>query len=130
MRRGPRVARDYESYLRRTLYNLAVDGWRARSRRPECPVTVEPAVPDRTSEVDLRSVLVQALAQLPPSQRATLVLRYWEEMTEADAAKALGCSVGTVKSATSRGIQRLREITAAWDGFDMELAAESPLGSR
>ena len=43
-----------------------------------------------------------------------LVLRYWEQFSESEAAELLGCSIGTVKSSTSRGLARLREITAAW----------------
>jgi RNA polymerase sigma factor (sigma-70 family) len=60
--------------------------------------------------VDLRDVLVRLLLQLPPRQRAVIVLRYWEQRTEAEAAELLGCSVGTVKSTTSRGLARLREL--------------------
>jgi RNA polymerase sigma factor (sigma-70 family) len=64
--------------------------------------------------VHLRQTLVQALSALPPRQRAVLVLRYWEQRTEAESAELLGCSVGTVKSTASRGLSRLREITADW----------------
>jgi len=59
--------------------------------------------------------LSRALALLPPRQRAVLVLRYWEQLSEAEAAELLGCSVGTVKSTASRGLSRLRELTATWD---------------
>jgi RNA polymerase sigma factor (sigma-70 family) len=54
------------------------------------------------------------LAQLPPRQRAVLVLRYWEQLSETETAQVLGCSLGTVKSSASRGLTRLREVTAAW----------------
>jgi RNA polymerase sigma factor (sigma-70 family) len=70
---------------------------------------------DAVGVVDLRDALVRALAELPPRQRAVLVLRYWEELTEAETAAMLGCSEGTVKAAASRGLRRLRELAAAWD---------------
>jgi len=116
MRAWRRVEGDREAYLRRTMYHLAVDSWRLRRRRPEVVAAVgPPAQPDGTDGLDLRYALVQALGQLPPRQRAVLVLRYWEQLNEAEAAAVLGCSVGTVKSATSRGLARLRERTTAWD---------------
>ena len=49
-----------------------------------------------------------------------LVLRYWEQLSEAEAAEVLGCSVGTVKSTASRGLARLRELTAAWATEDVQ----------
>jgi DNA-directed RNA polymerase specialized sigma24 family protein len=60
--------------------------------------------------VDLRDQLVRLLQQLPPRQRAVVVLRYWEQRTEAETAALLGCSEGTVKSAAARGLRRLREL--------------------
>ncbi|MEU7822086.1 SigE family RNA polymerase sigma factor [Catellatospora sp. NPDC049111] len=115
MRAWRRIDGDPEGYLRRTMYHLAVDSWRLRLRRREVVATVEPpAHSDGTDRLALRHALVQALAQLPPRQRAVLVLRYWEQLSEAEAAAVLGCSVGTVKSSASRGLARLREITAAW----------------
>jgi RNA polymerase sigma-70 factor (sigma-E family) len=105
-----------EGYLRRTMYHLAIDEWRARRRRPEVRLAVEPpsGAPDATETLQLRQALVQALGTLPPRQRAVLVLRYWEQLSEAEAAEVLGCPVGTVKAAASRGLSRLREVTAAW----------------
>jgi len=115
MRRWNHVHGDQEGYLRRTLYHLAVDQWRMRRRRPEVLTDVEPpGQADGTDALHLRQALVQALAHLPPRQRAVLVLRYWEQLSEAEAAEVLGCSIGTVKSTASRGLARLRELTAAW----------------
>ncbi|MGK5739455.1 SigE family RNA polymerase sigma factor [Micromonospora sp. URMC 103] len=115
MRHWHRIHGDPEGYLRRTLYHLAVDQWRRRGRRPEVLAEIEPpSQPDGTDALHLRAALVQALATLPPRQRAVLVLRYWEQLTEAESAEVLGCSVGTVKSTASRGLSRLREVTAAW----------------
>ena len=120
MRHWNRVHGDKEGYLRRTLYHLAVDQWRRRRRRPEVLTDVEPpGQPDATEALHLRQALVQALATLPPRQRAVLVLRYWEQCSEAEAAEILGCSIGTVKSTASRGLSRLREVTAAWTVDDV-----------
>ena len=111
-----RVDTDLEGYLRRTLYNLAADGWRRRGRwrgrlaefrsqaRAAGTGTEDVAV------VDLRDALVRLLQQLPPRQRAVVVLRYWEQRTEAETAELLGCTAGTVKSAAARGLRRLREL--------------------
>jgi RNA polymerase sigma-70 factor (sigma-E family) len=115
MRHWGKVHGDREGFLRRTMYHLAVDQWRSRRRRPEVLTGVEPpARSDGTDLLHLRQALIQALAALPPRQRAVLVLRYWEQLTEAEAADVLGCSIGTVKSTTSRGLARLREVTASW----------------
>jgi RNA polymerase sigma factor (sigma-70 family) len=54
-------------------------------------------------------LFMRGLAALPPRQRAVLVLRYFEDLTEAQTAMMLGCSVGTVKSQTARGLARLRD---------------------
>ena len=112
---------DPENYLRRTLTHLAVDGWRRHGRwlvRLGLLRTAGTAAPDGTAVVDQRDQLVRMLTQLPSRQRTTIVLRYWEELSEAETAEVMGCSVGTVKSATSRGLQRLRELS------DMASAAQ------
>jgi RNA polymerase sigma-70 factor (sigma-E family) len=116
MRSWNRVREDRERYLRRTMYHLAVDQWRSRKRRPEVFIEYEP--PGRTDgldALDLRDALSQALSQLSPRQRTVLVLRYWEQLSEAEVAEVLGCSLGTVKSTASRGLARLRELTATWE---------------
>jgi RNA polymerase sigma factor (sigma-70 family) len=78
--------------------------------------------------VDLRDALVRLLLQLPPRQRAVLVLRYWEQLTEAETAEVLGWAPGTVKSATSRGLERLRELAARWQQAEPEMAQAKPKG--
>lgn len=108
---------DPEGYLRRTLYNLAADGFRRQGRLQRKLRLIRagtPPPPDPTDQVDLRDALVRLLLQLPPQQRAVLVLRYWEQLTEAESAAALGWPEGTVKSATSRGLRRLRELADSW----------------
>jgi RNA polymerase sigma-70 factor (sigma-E family) len=119
-RRWPRVHRmDHpHAYARRVLVNLALDGSARRSRRrSELGIEDTSAidrVPDAASDralrtVDVRAELLQALATLPPRQRAVLVLRYFEDLPEAQVAELLGCSVGTVKSTASRGLARLQD---------------------
>ena len=104
---------DLENYLRRALTNLAIDGWRRRTGwRARLGLIATPeSVPDESSAVDNRDRIVRLLHQLPPRQRTAIVLRYWEDLTEAETAKAMGCSVGTVKATTFRAMQRLRELS-------------------
>jgi RNA polymerase sigma-70 factor (sigma-E family) len=113
-RRWPRVRRmeQPQAYARRILVNLALDGARRRVRRRR---ELEPGTPPILSAIDplqaleTRTELLQALGQLHERQRAVLVLRYFNDLTEAQVADVLGCSPGTVKSSASRGLARLRE---------------------
>ena len=118
LKRWRRFDGDPEGYLRRTLYNLATDGYRraGRWRQKESLLrTGLRQLPDATDDVDLRDALVRLLLQLPVRQRAVLVLRYWEQLTDAETAAVLGCAEGTVKSAGSRGLTRLRELADDWN---------------
>lgn len=112
-RRWRTIQGDPEGYLRRTLYHLAADGWRRnRAWRARLGLLGHPAsVPDGTETVDHRDQIIRLLSALPPRQRTAVVLRYWEDLSEADAARVMGCSVGTVKAACSRGLSRLRELS-------------------
>lgn len=117
LRHWGRVHGDPEPYLRQTMTRLAVDQWRFRRRRPEVFADVEPSASDDEAEVRaVRSDLIDALRQLPARQRAVIVLRYLDDLTEAETAAVLGCSVGTVKSTCSRGLARLRELTPTREG--------------
>ena len=113
-RRWPRVRRMEQprAYARRILVNLALDGARRRARR-RSELGVEawpsPIAVDPLPGLDTRAELLQALGELPARQRAVLVLRYFNDLTEAQVAEVLGCSPGTVKSSASRGLARLRE---------------------
>ena len=125
LRHWRQIDRDPENYVRRTLYNLAADGWRRQRVQQRKAVLFEPAPPaDPATAVDLRDAVVRVLVRLPPRQRAVLVLRYFEQLSEAETAEALGCSVGTVKSATARGLARLREMTASADSAEAAAAKE------
>jgi RNA polymerase sigma-70 factor (sigma-E family) len=125
LRHWNRIEGDPEGYLRRTLYNMAADGWRRRGawlrKLPLVHAGSHPPGADAVEVVDLRDALGRALAQLPSRQRAVLVLRYWEELSQAETAELLGCAEGTVKSAAARGLQRLRELTAPWDDHQPQL---------
>jgi RNA polymerase sigma-70 factor (sigma-E family) len=100
-----------DAYVRRALVTTYASWWR-RKWRAETPTS---DLPDRQSghddynEVDVRESVRRALVELSPRQRAVVVLRYFEDLSEADTAAALGCSVGAVKSHTSRALSKLRE---------------------
>ena len=103
-----------ERYVRGILANASADRWRRLARRAERPLPApgaDPALPDHSAAVADRDYLLRALAALPPRQRAVLVLRYFDDLSEAQTAQMLGCSLGTVKSQTARGLARLR-VTA------------------
>jgi RNA polymerase sigma-70 factor (sigma-E family) len=106
-----------EGYLRRTLYHLAADRWRQqrawRTRLHLLRPGLEAAVADPYTQLDLRDSLVRLLMKLPPRQRAVIVARYWEQLSEAESAQVLGISVGTVKSSAARGLRTLRELSEA-----------------
>jgi RNA polymerase sigma-70 factor (sigma-E family) len=103
-----------EAYVRRIMANERIGWWRRFGRR-EVPVAALPDDPGvDQSEVAARRIdLATALAQLPARQRAVVVLRFYEDMSEADTAATLGCSVGTVKSQTSAALAKLRRLVPA-----------------
>jgi RNA polymerase sigma-70 factor (sigma-E family) len=114
--RWRRIRGQPEAYARAALANAAVSRWRLRSRRVAETFLDADAVPAKSGEertVEERDAIVRALAMLPPRARAVVVLRYFEELTEVETASALGCSVGTVKSQSSRALTRLRELLSA-----------------
>lgn len=110
-----RAGSDPEPYVRRIIVNTAIS--RARRRTilrifltaspPETPA------PDSLSGVELRQILIAGLRNLPPHQRAVLVLRFFEDLTEAQTAEVLRCSIGAVKSQASKGLARLRALIGA-----------------
>ncbi len=110
-RRWRHASADPAAYARRVLVNLAKDRWRNRSRRPrEVDIPDELRDTDPGDQVLLRQVLQHAVLQLPARQRAVLVLRYFQDLTVDEAADALGCSPGTVKSQTHHALAKVRQL--------------------
>jgi RNA polymerase sigma-70 factor (sigma-E family) len=100
-----------DAYVRRTMINRRTSQWR---RRRIHAVTVaelpeQGRAADDATRVSDRDEMWLALASLPPRMRAVLVLRYYEDFSEAETAAVLECSVGTVKSQSSRALDKLRE---------------------
>ena len=88
------------------------DRWRRTEKTfPVARFATEPTVPDAADDVARRDRLLQALLELPLQQRATVVLRYLEDMTQVETAEMLGCSEGTVKSQSSRALATLADIS-------------------
>ena len=109
-------------YLRRTMTNLHISAWRRR-RLTEYPTEELPETPqdhDAMRGTELRTVLWQAMARLPETQRTMLVLRYYEGRTDLEIADILGISVGTVKSSIWRSLRRLRQDQALSRGRDQQ----------
>lgn len=115
-----------DAYVRRVMLNSYLSSWRRRRRLEEVPTEV---LPERSSGRDagadlaVRDVLWTAVVALPRRQRAMVVLRYYEGLSEAETAQALGVCAGTVKSSTSRALRSLRASV----GDDADAAA--PPGS-
>jgi RNA polymerase sigma-70 factor (sigma-E family) len=99
-----------DAYLRQTLIRTFLDerrrGWWRRERTSETPA--DQPLPADTPED--RLVVLEALAEVPPRQRAVLVLRYWEDLSIEETAAVLGCTPGTVKSQSAKGLHTLRGL--------------------
>jgi RNA polymerase sigma-70 factor (sigma-E family) len=109
--------RALDGYVRRAMVNTHISWWRRR-RLEEYPTDEIPdqIVADPSGTSDLQDTLRRAVDRLPQRMRAAVVLRYFEDMTEAEVADALGVSLGTVKSTVSRAVAKLR--------IDAELQSE------
>lgn len=104
---------DPDAYARRVVVNLLIDERRRPWRRREINLDVVPEPQTSTPSSDgLQADVLAALAKVPPRQRAVLVLRFFEGQSVEDAATILGCSTGTVKSQTSKGLSNLRAALA------------------
>jgi RNA polymerase sigma-70 factor (sigma-E family) len=102
-----------EPYLRKVMYHEHVSWWLRRRRYTELPVAVVPdraAAGDLSHDATLKLTLHGALARLGPRQRAVLVLRYLEDLSEAEVARIMGCTESTVGSQTLRALARLRQL--------------------
>jgi RNA polymerase sigma-70 factor (sigma-E family) len=103
-----------EAYVRQIMYREQISSWRRRARRRETTMADPPdqaVVADTGAEA--RVILQEALRALPAGKRAVLALRYLEDLPEAQVASILGCSVGTVRSQTSKAITQLRSVLAS-----------------
>jgi RNA polymerase sigma-70 factor (sigma-E family) len=125
-RRWPKVRtmKHPGAYARRVLVNLTLDGAKRRTRSSqelealdggEPPATGIDQDADAITTCADASELLGVLRLLPVRQRVVLVLRYFGDFSEAQVAETLGCPVGTIKSATSRGLAQMREILEASD---------------
>jgi RNA polymerase sigma-70 factor (sigma-E family) len=112
-----------EAYVQRVMISTFLT-WRRRRWHGEMPVDELPELAedrDVFGDSDMRSAVVKALATLPRRQRAVVVLRFFDDLTEVETAKVLGCSVGTVKSQTAKAFTHLRTSELA------DLLTEEPL---
>jgi RNA polymerase sigma-70 factor (sigma-E family) len=98
-----------DGYVRRAIVNTHISWWRRR-RVEEYPTDEIPdqAVADHAIASDLQESMRRAIDRLPDRMRTAVVLRYYEDMTEAEVAEVLGVSLGTVKSTVSRAVAKLR----------------------
>lgn len=98
-----------DAYARRTLVNAYLDEVRRPSRR-EHTQAHPPDTAGRGDQTDDRLMLMAALSNLQPTQRAVVVLRFWEDLSIVETAAVLGIKEGTVKSSSARGLAALREV--------------------
>ena len=100
---------DFEDFAASALPGLLRFGhvWRRSRHEGALPAGYDPVAPEGT-DLGERDRTFAALRRLPPRQRAVIVLRYYEDLSEADIAAVLGCSTGTVKSQASRALKLLR----------------------
>jgi RNA polymerase sigma-70 factor (sigma-E family) len=115
MRRWPHIDHGQPfAYVRRAMVNAHLSWWRARRRESAIPEAFDAADPgDAAAAYDDQDQLARALAVLPPRQRAVVVLRYYEGLSEAEIADVLGCARGTVKSQAAKALRTLRRALDA-----------------
>ncbi|MGH9106963.1 MAG: RNA polymerase sigma factor [Acidimicrobiales bacterium] len=104
-----------QAYVRQIVVNTCRSSWRKWGSRVLVGEMAEPVQVPRTDSVDDRMMVRGALDRLPARQRQVLLLRYWEDLSEAQIADRLGCAPGTVKSSAARALRALRDILADYD---------------
>ena len=112
-----------DAYTRRIIVTTSIS-WRRRRSFHERPTGALPERidPDPVEAMITHDAVVAALRNVPPRQRAAIVLRYYQDLTEAQTADAMGCSVGAVKSQVAAGLTRLRRELGR--SFDEPLTSE------
>lgn len=103
---------DPEGYVRRVMVNRNISLWRKFGREHPAPDVRQSGAEDAHFDHELWA----ALMELPAKQRAVLALRYYDDMSEVDIARALGCSAGTVKSQASKALAKLRLVSGPASG--------------
>lgn len=101
-----------EAYARTVLFRVFLDTRRTARFRKEHLTAAPPERPTAGAEPEERLVMWEALGEVPPRQRAVLVLRFWHDLSVEETASMLQCSPGTVKSQSSRGLDSLRAVLA------------------
>ena len=103
-----------DAYTRKAITTTAISWYRRKRWNHERSTAVPPEQqsPGHADDADERTALWGCLQQLPPRQRIALVLRYYEDLTEAQTAEAMGCAIGTVKSQVSAALTKLRLLIA------------------
>jgi RNA polymerase sigma-70 factor (sigma-E family) len=121
----PKIQRrgDIRGYARKAVVSATLDGLRLRSSREvvggDSYFTAEADPADPVGQVESRLVITEALTQLPPRQRACVVLRYFDQLSVEETADVLGCRPGTVKSQTKHALGKLRSRLALSDIHDL-----------
>jgi RNA polymerase sigma-70 factor (sigma-E family) len=112
MRRWAHIEREHPTaYVRRVMVTTQLSWWRAHRRESALPESFDMASPgDAEASYDDQDQLARGLAVLPARQRAVIVLRYYEGLSEAEIADALGCARGTVKSQAAKALRTLRRV--------------------
>lgn len=112
-------AGDPGPYVRRVIYTTFL-AWRSRRGWAERPTDTVPEVGVEDTPGGLSTALLSALKALPPRQRAVVVCRYLDDLSERQTAELLGCTVGTVKSQSSRALESLRGVMQLTTFVDVE----------
>ena len=112
-----------EAYARKAITTTVIDWsrrrrWRAERAMPLPEAAPDTITPDHAGDVDERTWLWLCLLRLPVRQRAAIVLRYYEDLTERETAETMGCAIGTVKSQVAAGLAKLRPLVK--DGLPPE----------
>jgi RNA polymerase sigma-70 factor (sigma-E family) len=120
--RWSRIGSDPEAYVRTAMYHTQVSLWRRRRRVREVSVERTPDRADTRDDMyvtDQRMAVREALGRLGPRQRAVLVARFLEDLSEEQTAELLGCTTGTVRSQTHRALNRLRQLAPELRAVDL-----------